>query len=269
MEGNTGVISFLKNTNSILLPLKDELVRLGHEVHVTSNPANVSRRSKIVIRWGNVEDIPVAGKEKLRRVLSGSNNLLNKASGIKSASHKFNTLQVLKDAGVNVPAFSRTFNNDILPALGRKNYHARANDMQLILQPMDIKYYNILGNTFDYYVKYVPVKREYRVHIFNNNAILFNRKLFQEEQNKYVPFLRNHENGFIFAALEQDDVRSKLEDIGVKAVTALGLNFGAVDVIRDLNDKYYVLEVNTAPGISSAYTSYAQAIDQLVRERQC
>jgi D-alanine-D-alanine ligase-like ATP-grasp enzyme len=35
-----------------------------------------------------------------------------------------------------------------------------------------------------------------------------------------------------------------------KAVNALGLDFGAVDIIYNGHeDKYYVLEVNTAPGM--------------------
>jgi D-alanine-D-alanine ligase-like ATP-grasp enzyme len=33
-------------------------------------------------------------------------------------------------------------------------------------------------------------------------------------------------------------------------VYALGLDFGAVDILRDDEGKWYVLEINTAPGIA-------------------
>ena len=53
-----------------------------------------------------------------------------------------------------------------------------------------------------------------------------------------------------------------LRDISRDAVTALGLEFGAVDIIyNDKSKKLFVLEVNTAPGIEGAtVTKYKDAI---------
>jgi len=40
-------------------------------------------------------------------------------------------------------------------------------------------------------------------------------------------------------------------DEGLASVMALGLDFGAVDIVYNENDnKAYVLEINTAPGLS-------------------
>ncbi len=44
---------------------------------------------------------------------------------------------------------------------------------------------------------------------------------------------------------------SGLLNLGCHAVSALGLDFGAADIIQDKHGKLYVLEVNTAPGLTS------------------
>jgi len=50
-----------------------------------------------------------------------------------------------------------------------------------------------------------------------------------------------------------------LEEFSVGAVKALGLDYGAVDVVLGVNGRFYVLEVNTAVGmegtILKAYTN--------------
>jgi D-alanine-D-alanine ligase-like ATP-grasp enzyme len=57
--------------------------------------------------------------------------------------------------------------------------------------------------------------------------------------------------------LVADYVRDQLS---VEAVAALGLDFGAVDIIEDKEGNFYVLEINTAPGLEGhTVTSYAKA----------
>ncbi|MNL18562.1 hypothetical protein D3C87_1397120 [compost metagenome] len=63
--------------------------------------------------------------------------------------------------------------------------------------------------------------------------------------------IRNHGNGFIFARNEDGITPPDVLVQAVNAVKALGLDFGAVDVIfNDKEQKAYVLEVNTAPGLA-------------------
>ena len=103
------------------------------------------------------------------------------------------------------------------------------------------------------YVKYVPKNQEYRVHVCGGEAVDIQRKarrkdLPDEEINWKI---RNHDNGFIFARNEDGQVPPDVIDQAVRAVKALGLAFGAVDVIfNDKAQEAYVLEVNTAPGLS-------------------
>jgi glutathione synthase/RimK-type ligase-like ATP-grasp enzyme len=103
------------------------------------------------------------------------------------------------------------------------------------------------------YVKYVPKKQEYRIHVCGGEAVDIQRKA----RRKDVPDeninwkVRNHDNGFIFARNEDGVVPPDVVNQAVNAVKALGLDFGAVDVIfNDKEQQAYVLEVNTAPGLA-------------------
>lgn len=103
------------------------------------------------------------------------------------------------------------------------------------------------------YVKYVPKKQEYRVHVCGGKAVDIQRKARRKdvEDDAINWKIRNHDNGFIFARNEDGVVPPDVPFQAVLAVKLLGLDFGAVDVIfNDKEQKAYVLEVNTAPGLS-------------------
>lgn len=119
------------------------------------------------------------------------------------------------------------------------------------------------------YVMYVPKKQEYRVHVFRNEVVDVQRKARRKDvADENVNWkIRNHSNGFIFARGEAlGDVP---EDVLVQsklAVVACGLDFGAVDVIfSDKEQAAYVLEVNSAPGLSgSTLDGYVQRFRELM-----
>ena len=107
------------------------------------------------------------------------------------------------------------------------------------------------------YTTGIPCKREYRVHVINGRVVDLTAKvqLSKENDNYKIPskYIRNTDNGYVFArdAVKiPDKIRVNLQSIAINAVSALNLDFGAVDVIRDIKDNLYVLEINTAPGCS-------------------
>lgn len=116
------------------------------------------------------------------------------------------------------------------------------------------------------YVKYVKKTQEYRVHVLQGNIIdqqrkARNRDVADEDVNWKV---RNHDNGFIFMR-EGVDLPEAALDQATLAINALGLDFGAVDLIyNEKQDKYYVLEVNTAPGLTgTTLDNYKEAFDAI------
>lgn len=119
------------------------------------------------------------------------------------------------------------------------------------------------------YTKYVKKEEEYRLHIINGEVVDTQRKTLRRERAEEaanggppVNFkIRNLDNGFIY---QREGVRP---DDGVvraarAAMAAVGLDFGAVDVIWNRKQKKaYVLEINTAPGITgTTVQSYAEAL---------
>lgn len=115
------------------------------------------------------------------------------------------------------------------------------------------------------YTKYVFKEKEFRVHVVGNKVIDTQQKIRDPEREPVNWKVRSHENGFIFARnnIQPDPNRDLL---AVSAIAALGLDFGAVDIIQDKNKVYYVLEVNTAPGLEGqTIESYARAFREEVR----
>lgn len=117
------------------------------------------------------------------------------------------------------------------------------------------------------YVKYIPKKHEYRIHVFRNKAFFVQRKARKND----VPDadvnwkVRNLKGGFIYA--NQDvDVTEEAKQQAIISIKELGLDFGAVDIIyNEKQNKYYVLEVNTACGLAgTTLDKYVEVFKEFV-----
>ena len=110
------------------------------------------------------------------------------------------------------------------------------------------------------YTKYVPISKEWRVYVFAGQVIDILEKR-RHNIEKADPFIRTEHNGWVFCKGEFNIPREASEN-AVKAISALGLDFGGVDIIyNEEANKSYVLEVNTAPGIGGdTVDKFAEAI---------
>jgi hypothetical protein len=124
----------------------------------------------------------------------------------------------------------------------------------------------------DFYSRYFPKTHEFRVHVFGNTAIDVTEKRARIG-GQVARTIRSYDNGWVFShnlSVQPQDLE-KLKSTCVSAVKALGLDFGAVDVLAILDTenprrlkKHYVCEVNTAPGLDSPTTieCYVNAIKE-------
>ena len=100
------------------------------------------------------------------------------------------------------------------------------------------------------YVKYIPKRKEFRVHVHNGNVILVQEKRKRSGSNPDKK-IRSHENDWVFCThnlVEPADLRS----VALAACTAVG-HGGGVDIIwNELRNRCYALEVNSAPGLSES-----------------
>lgn len=109
------------------------------------------------------------------------------------------------------------------------------------------------------YTKYIFKEREFRVHVVCGKVVDTARKIKDPDREVTNWKVRSHENGFIFARQNINPSQAR-DDLALAAVVALGLDFGAVDILEDKKGKFYVLEVNTGPGLEGqTITSYEKA----------
>jgi hypothetical protein len=124
-----------------------------------------------------------------------------------------------------------------------------------------------------YVVKKLEFTTEFRVHSFNGKSIRAGQKVLREGftalgpgevwrpgSGKAHPWVRSYDSGW---KVSYDGFESTTahRTLAHKAVKALGLVFGAVDLGKTPQGNLVVIEVNTAPGIEGgSIASYARAI---------
>ena len=127
------------------------------------------------------------------------------------------------------------------------------------------------------YVQYIKKTEEYRVHVAFGQAIhvVQKRRRNGVDASADHKLIRNHGDVWVFCendlACDADESRPALEEQAVKAISAVGLHFGAVDIVREVDTKeYYVLETNSKPGIVSEATwnAYCNALKQRLGEEK-
>lgn len=122
------------------------------------------------------------------------------------------------------------------------------------------------------WTRYFPKTHEFRIHVVDGKAIdLTEKKLRAELKDKRageISLIRSHDNGWVHAhgdiSLSSPADLEKLKVLAVSACRALGLDFGAVDILASLTvdnprrlTKAVVCEVNSAPGIENEATKIA------------
>lgn len=191
-----------------------------------------SSRPEKIIRWGNRGDSR----------FNASGAVLNTKSALSNAGNKQRALELMAGAHINVPPAVDRFAGELI--IGRTDSHMQGRGAFLITSQRD---FDLAKNNLgcSHFMKYIPTKREYRVHVFKGEIIAKSEKRMTDHATSL--HIRNYETGWVFHYL--DGISPELEHIAKMAVSCLGLDFGAVDIIESINGNLYVLEVNSAPSL--------------------
>lgn len=238
-------------------------LRVGRRIPTTVTP--------VLINWG------------MRKIvgLSRYDTILNHPDNVVNASNKLNTLEILTNADVPTLVYShnRSDAEEWIKERGDGEYEKGEFDTisdQFLTSKIVCR--TLLSSSAGkgvvladkveelvdapLYTIYYKKNKEYRYHVLNGRVIDVQQKkrLSKEELEKRgfttkpPSYIRNLANGYIFAR-EDVTVIPEIAKTAIESVKALGLDFGAIDILANLDeDGNYidscVCEVNTAPGLT-------------------
>lgn len=244
--------------------LKDGLKEVGIEAKLirknnsryTHDPLN-----HVVLNWGDSTEYGYA-------------NCLNQPSAVGVASNKVATFKALTEHDVRaVPSFfdKESAAKFLQGKVGRVVYcRTKVVGSQgegivvahTVDELVDAQLYT--GGLLD------KGRKEFRVHVFNGKVLHVQQKRrrngYKEDPN-FSDEIRNIKGGWIFGILDVN-IAEETKDTCIAAVAALGLDFGAVDVLQTPNGKGWVLEVNTACGLEgTTIDRYVAAIEEYMNPK--
>lgn len=119
----------------------------------------------------------------------------------------------------------------------------------------------------DHWVKRLSIALEFRVHSFLGKSLRVGEKVLRDGHRGASSWVRSYNGGWRLsyggAGWSACSNKQGVRDLAHRAVAALGLDFGAVDVGVQDDGTLVVFEVNTAPGLEDGTTEkYGVAIRQ-------
>lgn len=144
------------------------------------------------------------------------------------------------------------------PIVGRPDQHSKGRGFWLCHTHDDIK--RALRGTSKkkaatHFMEYINAPREYRVHIFLGKSIRISQKSFDESGDRHD-----------YTTIKPGEFNVKhVRKAAKKAMKAVGLDFGAVDILAN-DTECWVLEVNAAPGLGGSMPRlYAEVFNKWMR----
>jgi len=173
-------------------------------------------------------------------------NLINQASNILCNIQKARSLMVMREHGVQVPDFTLnrlTIREEDFPLMGRRFHHSKGADIHYLTNRSELE-----ADNSDYWTRFVPSIKEYRIHILFQKPVRMSRK--EAGRSDAHPFIRNYDKGWVFQNVNFIEYHRSVEPLieeAKKATQAMDLEYGAVDILLTTVNKPCILEINTAP----------------------
>jgi hypothetical protein len=208
-----------------------------------------------LINWGNGGYATFPELKDVKEVA-----IINNPSRVNIATNKIKTFEALDKSKVRTLKWTTSksqaeaWSKEDKTVIARKTIDGCCGEGIIIIeagQPVP---------TAPLYTVYKKKTSEFRVHVFKGTVIdVVQKKL--KKGKKSDGKIRNVDDGWVFCH-ENIEEPNDLRQLGIDAIDACGLDFGAVDIIWNKHyNKCYVLEVNTAPGLELTPTikAYARA----------
>jgi len=189
------------------------------------------------------------GRDNLTLRNRGGLRILNSNTSVALAKNKLYTLETLQQHGVSIPDWT-TSKHTVVDWLRNDGYaYARRHLVGQQGSGIEIVTADVYEvPTCPLYTKAIHKAHEYRVHVAGGNVIDYSKKK-RKAGSDSSGLIKNSVNGWVFCR-DGVDLPVVVKDQALKALAAVGLDFGALDIVyKERDNKAYVLEINTAPGI--------------------
>lgn len=231
----------------------------------------LGRSNSLIVNWGcggnnfrPTQDFNIRAGSVVPRLNSNTDQ----------ATNKLEAFRAMHGAGINVPDYTSSLNIARRWVANDHRVYCRTNlrghsGEDIVMADLDNPPIQA-----PLYTKEVVKRHEFRFHVVGGQVIDGVRKAFRadvasEDRDRTI---MNHAAGSVFIrsgrSLTEAHQDQELHQMCVRAVSSVGLDFGAVDVMSDRDGNYYVLEVNTAPGLeATTLERYSNALQAIVNNQ--
>lgn len=171
------------------------------------------------------------------------------------------------------------------PLIGRKKHHQGGKGLWICLAKGHVSAAIAAGS--DYFQEYIDISSEYRLHVFHGDIIYAVKKIENPSEASWVAqrkekvteyatknnirldnstmecvlgrlvkeaelpdrIVRSNKRGWKFSSVALNTIPAPLRNAAIKAVSVIGLDFGAVDCAIDTGRHPFIIEVNSGPGL--------------------
>ena len=202
----------------------------------------------IVIRWGTTSNVP-AGM-----------TVVNEAKAIHWVADKATSRKLMADAGLSPKTWLKFVDywNDAGPndVIVRPAVHAQGKNVHFCGHFEEVaKLHDLYGEGGYYISEFIDKVAEYRVFVVSGRVACVAKKTPADE--KAIAW--NVAQGGRFDNVRWGDWPIKACHVAIAAFNMSGLDFGGVDVMVDADGRAYVLEINSAPSLTSPYRQECMA----------
>lgn len=231
-------------------------------LRVRPNGSYRPREGDLILNWGN---------SRLPETWAGT--IHNAPQLVETATNKLSFFNLLEGTRITTPEYTSN-------PVEATNWVIEGNTVlaRTVLNGHSGEGIVIIRNTSEMvssrlYVKYKKKRNEFRVHVFDGEVIDTQEKRRDRDVDRTADqsLIRSHANGWVFC---RDNINitsrqmERLHQLAIDTIDILDLTFGAVDIIyNEREDTFYVLEVNTAPGLEGqTLVNYTRAVLKLASE---
>lgn len=208
-------------------------------------------RDELCIRWGCTSNVV-------------SRNILNKSEAIHLVSDKTSFRKILNKVNLCPKTWTHETLEDVqFPCVVRPQTHHQGRHLYFCKTNAELNQaINKCGAGW-YASEFIDKTAEYRVFVVSGRAVAVAKKTPADA--KAIAW--NVAQGGRFDNVRWDEWPLKAVKTSIEAFNLSGLDFGGVDIMVDAKGGCYVLEINSAPSLTSPYRQecMAKAFDYIVK----